>query len=242
METPSTLAFDARRSARAVRVHDERELDEALTALELERGRPVLVLVGGAGSLSAPDRVRPVFEDALVPLAERLRAHVVDGGTAAGVMRLLGEARSAAGATFPLVGVAAEGTVALPDEDDEGAGRATLDPNHSHFVLVPGSDWGDEVPWLGRVAELLAGGASSATVLVEGGAIAWRDVEASVDAGRPVVALAGSGRTADELVATLDGRGAPGRPAERLARSGLLLASDSDSLGETLERLLGERP
>jgi hypothetical protein len=38
-------------------------------------------------------------------------------------------------------------------------------------------------------------------VLANGGAIAWDDVAFSVAEERPVVALAGSGRTADELAA-----------------------------------------
>ena len=39
------------------------------------------------------------------------------------------------------------------------------------------------------------------TVLANGGAIAWDDVTFSVAQERPVIALAGSGRTADELAA-----------------------------------------
>ena len=49
---------------------------------------------------------------------------------------------------------------------------------------------------------LLAGGAPSATVLVNGGEIARQDVAQSLAAGRPVVVVAGTGRLADELAAT----------------------------------------
>lgn len=239
MQTPITIEFDSGRAARAVRFRAEEELEAAVAALGVPRGRPTLVVVGGAASLADPDRMRPLFTETLVPLAARLHACVVDGGTASGVMRLLGEARRAAGATFPLVGVAAEGTVAVPGALEATAERAPLDPNHSHFVLVPGTEWGDEVPWLVRVADVLAEGAPSVTVLVEGGDVAWRDVDASILAGRRVVVVAGSGRTADEVAAALDGRTHDDR-AERVAESGLVLAAAPDALEETLLDVLEE--
>ena len=57
------------------------------------------------------ERLRPVIETGIVPVLERCRAAAVDGGTLSGVMGMLGEARSALGAGFPLVGVVAEGTL-----------------------------------------------------------------------------------------------------------------------------------
>ena len=33
---------------------------------------------------------------------------------------------------------------------------AQFEPNHTHFVIVPGSDWGDESPWITWVASELA--------------------------------------------------------------------------------------
>jgi hypothetical protein len=197
MDADTTLAFPSGRRARAVRVRDERDLGAALAAFGLERDRPALVLVGGADDLPDAQGLGPLFAE-VVALAERLGASVVDGGTDAGIMRLAGEAHAAARATFPLVGVAAEATVVLPRAAPED-GDAPLEPNHTHFVFVPGSEWGDEVPWLGRVAAALAGRAPSATLLVDGGDVALRDVEASLQAGRAVVVVAGSGRAADEF-------------------------------------------
>ena len=106
-------AFPAGEHARAVRVQEERHLDGALAALGLDRGRPALVLVGGAGDLPDDQGLDSLFAD-IVALSERLRSSIVDGGTDAGIMRLVGKARAAAQGTFPLVGVAAEGTVVIP--------------------------------------------------------------------------------------------------------------------------------
>ena len=129
----------------------------------------------------------------------------VDGGTLSEVMRLFGEAYSALAATFPLVGVAAVGTVQLPGEQPHQDDAAVLEPHHTHFVLVPGDDWGAESPWIARTATILAGDAPSITVLINGGQIAYSDVERSVQAGREVLVIDGSGRTADVIAAAVSG-------------------------------------
>ena len=49
------------------------------------------------------------------------------------------------------------------------------------------------------VAEVLSEGRPSVTMLVNGGDIAYRDLEISLDAGRRVIVVAGTGRVADEI-------------------------------------------
>jgi SLOG in TRPM, prokaryote len=244
MPTPLPLHFEDDRTARAVQVEEPDELRAALAALGLHPPRTVVVVVGGAGGLKDADldRLSPLFESGLIPVITRLGAVAVDGGTWSGVMRLLGEARSDAGAGFHLVGVAAVGTVRLPGGQPPQDDAAPLDPNHSHFVLVPGDDWGAEADWIARVATALAGDRPSATVLVNGGEIAYADVGRSLDAGRPVLAVAGSGRTADELAAALQGDPADER-AVALAESELVEAvpaGDPSGLARTLAAALTE--
>jgi hypothetical protein len=64
-----------------------------------------------------------------------------------------------------------------------------LEPNHTHVVVVPGADWGDEVPWLSAVAATIAGDAPSITLLANGGEIVYRDGQASLAAGRRAFVL-----------------------------------------------------
>jgi hypothetical protein len=229
MTTSFPLHFAGGRTATAVRVGQPSELPAALTALGLQAPRPVVVLVGGAGGLDRADldRLRPLFGTGLVPVVTRLRAAAIDGGTWSGVMRLLGEARSSAGADFPLIGVAAAGTVTLPSGQPPRDDAAPLDHNHTHFVLVPGDEWGAEASWIVEVAINLADGAPSVTVVVNGGEIAYSDVERSLDAGRPVITIAGSGRTADQLATAVES-GAADERAVALVKSGMVQAVPAD--------------
>jgi SLOG in TRPM, prokaryote len=229
--------------ARAVRVAELRDLESAARALGLEQ-RPCLATVGGASRMSAEEVevVRGAFEDVLAPTAERLQAVVVDGGTDAGVMRLMGQAREAASGTFRLVGVVVDALAAYGSGNaDPDAGE--LEPHHTDFVFVPGSRWGDESRWIAGLASAIAGSAQSATVVANGGRVAWMDVRHSIEARRPVIALAGSGRTADALAAAARGEESD-RRARELVDSGLVRAidvHDRNELSQVLYDLLGER-
>jgi SLOG in TRPM, prokaryote len=202
-ETPDVMPVGSR--ARAVRVAMPADVPPALDALGLGSPRPVIVLVGGAGALSdsAFARLRPLFDEALLPVAGRLHATVVDGGTRSGVMRALGESRARSGEAVVLVGVAVARTVRLDDGTPPVPDAADLDPHHTHFVLVPGTHWGDESPWLARVARTLSGSLPSVTVLVNGGEVAVDDAVESMTAERPLIVIDGSGRAADDLAAAL---------------------------------------
>lgn len=197
-------------------------LPAALEELGLESPLKTLVVVGGAERMSASEmtRARPVIE-ALGELAERVGAVVVDGGTDVGVMRLLGQER-ARGRSFPLIGVVvaalADESEAVPSEE-----KAKLEPNHTHVVLVPGEKWGDEVAWIARVADVLAGAAPSATVIVNGGDIAYADAAASIASDRPVLAIDGTGRTANAIAAACRGEQSD-EQATSLAASALVQA------------------
>jgi hypothetical protein len=97
----------------------------------------------------------------------------------------------------------------------------TLEAHHTHFVLTPGSQWGEEAVWISRVATVLAGTQPSVTVLVNGGEIAYQDAAHSVEQHRPVLIVEGSGGTADVLARAMRGS-ANSKRARQLAASGML--------------------
>lgn len=242
MTAPFRLEFPNTGGALGVRVSEANELNSALAAMALHPPRPTLVVVGGAGGFDEADmdRMRALFESGIVPVMMKYGAVGVDGGTLAGVMRLFGEARAAVG--IPLVGVVAAGTVQLPGAPAPQQDAAELEPHHTHFVIVPGDQWGAESPWIAQTATILADSAPSITVLINGGDVAYADVERSVQAGRSVVAVAGSGRTADQFAAALAGESADQRAAA-LIPSGLIRSVPADQpavLAGLLEASLGE--
>jgi hypothetical protein len=145
-------------------------------------------------------------------------------------MQLIGRARSALGGRFPLIGVAAEGTVLVPGAGTPSPDAVRLEPNHTLFLLVPGTQWGDEAAWMMEVAGVVAGRRSSVTVLMNGGQIAYTDVAASLGSGRPVVVLAGSGRTADAIARARAGNGGDNRAVE-IAASPLTTVADVGEAG-----------
>ena len=60
----------------------------------------------------------------------------------------------------------------FPGDTPTSPGQAPLELNHSHFVMVPGDEWGDESNWIAQVADTVAGDMASVTLLVNGGEIA----------------------------------------------------------------------
>lgn len=233
-------------TADGVRVDTADQLPAALAALGLHQPSPTVVVVGGAGGLddAGLEQLRALFVSGIVPVMAKHGAIGVDGGTRFGVMRLFGEARAASGASFPLVGVVAAGTVKLPGLPVRRDDQAELEPNHTHFLVVPGDEWGAESPWIARTATQLAGIRPSVTVLINGGQIAYSDVERSVQAGRQVVVVAGTGRTADEVAAALTGSSGDARAAALVA-SGLLASvphGDTAGLVTLLDAALSESP
>ncbi len=137
--------------------------------------------------------------------AEDMRAVVICGGTDMGIMAEIGQIRSRKGYKFPLVGVTPEALVTWPSGPRStkflwlGKQRWQLESHYSHFILVPGSQFGDESPWIVDTATLLSKGQRSVTILINGGEVSRRDIELSLENGRPVIALSRTGRLADEL-------------------------------------------
>lgn len=209
-----------------------------LAGTGLAEPRTTLVIVGGASGLDDDQQMQldDLFHRVLAPLAQEMQLYVVDGGTDAGVMRLMGQARTAINGDFPLIGVAPRSLVHLPDSPADHPDASTLEPNHTHCILVPGEQWGDESPWISEIATRLSGQHESMTVLINGGSITVQDAYASVAAGREIVIVAGTGRVADDIVQALRYKVVEGKSIEdpRLAQlidtsNELLTAIDLDN-------------
>jgi SLOG in TRPM, prokaryote len=225
------------------RVRQLADIPAVLRILGVDVRRPVLVSAGGAGGMTPDDLA--VMAEALqrvIPALDGWGAAIVDGGTDSGVMKVMGRIRAALGARFPLVGVAAEGTVLLPGTSSR-PDAAALEPHHSQVILVPGRNWGDESPWLSRVAAAIADGQPSLTLVVNGGQITYDDIGHSLQAGRPVIILAGTGRTADTIAAAARGEAGDPKAAQAAAAPGtqIVCLDDPQALRAAIESILAPR-
>jgi hypothetical protein len=202
---PIEVRFESGERATLVVGGDGSDPEALLRALGLQPAgpRPVLVVCGGADELAGPEleRAKALLGPAVARAADLSDAAIVDGGTASGVMRLVGEAqRERAPAVSVLLGVAPAGRVSLPDAHDSAVdGPVELEPHHTHFALADSDEWGGETELLMRLADALADGASVAMVVAGGGEVTKSEALEGVRRGWPVFLIEGTGGTADDL-------------------------------------------
>jgi hypothetical protein len=182
-------------TVRAVNIKEDKDIQEALTELRIPHPNSVIVLVGGARGIGWWDQfpMRKAIR-IIARLAEETRSVVVDGGTQAGIMTEIGKQRKQNKYSFPLIGVVFD---SLLMKKEPGS---ILDPNHTHFFLIPGDHWGDESAWISKIATHISGHKKSITILVNGGQISRKDVGYSVMEARPTFVMRGTGRMADEII------------------------------------------
>jgi SLOG in TRPM, prokaryote len=179
------------------------ELKQAISELRLEENSAVIVLIGGdideKHAAAASRAIQTISK-----IAQDISAIIICGGTEMGVMAEIGRARSQNQYSFPLVGVAPEDVVTWPGGPRStqllwwGKKRWQLEPHYTHFILVPGDQFGDESPWILDAATLLSKGSRSVTLLINGGEISRKDIALSLEIDRAVIALSNTGRLADE--------------------------------------------
>lgn len=195
------VTFPSGKTALVVRHRPGARPPQMLASLGLRTPRMVILVLGGADNFdpAARPRVQRLCTLAILPAAVENGAIIVDGGTDTGIMAMIGQAAAEQlSGRPPLLGVAPAARVAVPVEAPAGV---PLEPNHTHFVLVSGDQWGGESPILTEVTEALAGGNPVVTILANGGQYARRELMQAVRHKWPVIVLQGSGRLADQVCA-----------------------------------------
>lgn len=191
--------------AKAAQIAPDGDAETICTALKLETPRPAIFVSGGASLMSEKDiqRTRDIMSQGIAKFAQEFGVTVIDGGTEAGVMAMLGQARHENNYDFPLVGVAPEQKVAYPGKPNDEK-DADLDDGHSHFVLVDADDWGEESQMIINLTRAVSanGERPACGILINGGRIAEHDVYVATAKGNhriPMLILEGSGRAADDI-------------------------------------------
>ena len=237
----NTITFENGNRAVIISAPRDAKTQAILDALEITSPRAVILLFGGAAGLddSRKARLATLFANGVTPVATELDALIIDGGTQSGVMAIMGEAVSQSTGKCQLLGIAPRGKIMHPEIASTSAvsDGASLEPNHSHFVLVESAEWGGET---GRMLELArAFNAPIVAILVNGGAIAADEALQSVRNGWQLLVVEGSGRFADELSAAVrDGHSVKSVEATEIARSGRVTLFHVDEPALTLKQEL----
>ncbi|NET74111.1 MAG: hypothetical protein F6K62_25225 [Sphaerospermopsis sp. SIO1G2] len=238
MEKPFSITISNRQKVPTIQVDVPENLPQSMNDLGFDHPHPILVILGGANNMNQTymNQLQSLFVKVLAPVVEELGASVVDGGTDSGVMQMMGKARAEISGKFSLIGVTPVGKVALPGQTPPEE-VTPLEANHSHFVLTPGDNWGDESPWLADVATVLSQELPSVAILINGGQVSKQDVFHNLRANRPILAVAGSGRLADTLVSALAGE-VSDEGVRELVASGLVSSIDINDSLESLTELI----
>jgi len=240
---PWTITFSNGNKARAVYVPTGAEGATVVAALELPPPRAVVMVSGGASDISSTGmaRLRALLVEGVARVAAEKGIALIDGGTQAGVMRMMGEGRAAVGGNAPLIGVCPEALVSWPG-GPTGKDRVPLEPHHTHFVLTDGDHWGAETETMFALAAALSNGMPSVAVLANGGPVARDEMLHNVRQGREIIVIAGSGRLADEIAAAVGGDTEP--PDDEIAaivRDGRITLFDIADGPEALAALVRQK-
>ena len=240
---PQAVAFPNGNNAKLITVTRGTAATNTIDALGLTKPKNLILLIGGKDPLDPKltNQLTQLFSRGIARAAKDAEALLMDGGTETGATAILGQGVADRGRETKLLGVAAAGKVTFPGGPaDTGDGRTKLDPNHSHFVLVEGTDSGAETAVLFDLAA--AFDVPVLTILVNGGVGAKNELLQSVRHGWPVIIIEGSGGLADEVAALVKQPTPLEDPpmAEILTEGDLRLFSVAGAL-EDFEKLLSSQ-
>ena len=199
---PQEIVFPNNNAAKLVSALRDTPMAGLIESLGISPPKNLILLIGGADKLDEKliSRLTQLFSRGIARAAADAEALIIDGGTQAGIMLIMGQSIADRGRKSSLLGVAPAGKVTYPGGPTvAGNDSAPLDPNHSHFVLVDGNEWGCETETLFELAA--AFNVPVLAIVVNGGAIAKDELLQSVRRSWPVIVIEGSGRLADDVAA-----------------------------------------
>jgi len=237
MGRPFKIRFDNGNYARVASVKISEEALDVRALLRLPYMDYALSVHAGAASADEQliADLKTVFPAQLAPLIAAHNVTVLDGGTQAGLVGIMGALRQQTNGTFPLVGVLPADGAELPGEVPTDT-RYSLEPNHTHFALVQGGSWGVESDLLVNMGRVVA--RQPVALLINGGEIVRKEALMHARAGNPLLVLAGSGRVADEIVDALK-RGTSNNILQETLSIGKIRVCTPETLVEQLTLLYG---
>jgi hypothetical protein len=200
------LVFPNNKRATAVSPAADASAAAILAALDLKPHKTVILIIGGADNIDEKlmRRLIQLFGRGIARAAANANAVIIDGGTQSGVMAMMGQGVADRGSKCSLIGIAPKALVSYPGSPSPSP--VSLDPNHSHFVLAEGAEWGSELPMIFNLAGALTSNAPGVAILASGGANARDEAVHVVRQNLPLIVIEGSGGLADEIAAAWKAR------------------------------------
>ena len=252
------IVFPNQRTAIAVRPPASATAQHIADSLALKPCNAVILVLGGAGTLAASipsQRLSELFRGIARAAAES-GATIIDGGRQDGISAWMGNGVASKGNQSDLIGVAPADKLGFPGGQ---TGEVPAEPNHSHFVLVEGNEWGCETGTLFGLAGALAQNPPAAepdaegkptnkpmlAILANGGPDSKHEVLQTVRQNLPLIVVVGSGGLADEIAACKLQEGLPEDPvmAEIIADGKIRLHpldDPSNAIVRLIKREVGE--
>jgi hypothetical protein len=191
-----------------------------IDALELKSYKAIILILGGADNINTElvPKLNQLFGRGIAKAAGETEAIIIDGGTKAGVMAMIGDGVNSREYMTQLIGVAPLSKINY--SDNNSIDGVSLEPNHSHFILVEGKEWGSETGTIFNLIKVLSGqsqidnGTERETksslknnaskipvvaILASGGMTTKNEVLFAVRQNIPLIVVQGSGGFADEI-------------------------------------------
>jgi hypothetical protein len=234
--------------------------EDIIKELDIQNYKAVILILGGAEN--ADDKLKPrliqLFDRGIARAAAEANAVIIDGTTHEGTMSLIGAGIANRGYKSALVGVAPFSLISYPGSHTTS--KISLDPNHSHFVLVEGDNWGDKTAIMLDLVNALSYKTNTTAnttitgetvvrsveklprlaILSGGEAIAKNEVLLAVRQKLSLLVIEGSGGTADEIAEAWKNRDTPQQDPvmAEIIEEGDLYFYSVDNVVKGIERLI----
>lgn len=157
-----TVKFPNGNQAKLVKTTTHQDPTEIIARLDISRPQALVMSIGGAAGMDEKSTVRlqQLYSRAIARAAANIGAAIIDGGTAMGVMQMMGKGVADRGRKSTLLGIAPSQQVSYPGQSPKPGGDpaslSALDANHSHFILVESDTWGDETDMMCAITKSIA--------------------------------------------------------------------------------------
>lgn len=212
-----TIVFANGNTAQVVQSTSETGVSEAVRSLNLDNVSALLIIVGA--TFDENSHITEMLSHPLSRFIVETNTSVLDAGIDRGISKVIGDAVTHRTRTKNLIGVAPADLVTYPPKEattkaEEDA--VPLDPNHTHFLLSQGTNWGDEVDTKYELASELGKYVPVVSIFAGHSSSSSKELLQIVKQHWPIMVIEGSCALADQIAAIVRSRESNSEDAAKL--------------------------